>query len=324
MFQALKIMSLASALKARGNAPEALSAVVELGRIGNEKAIDLLVGALARRDGVTRAAARELGRIGHPSSIAPLVQALPHADVSKAVGEALVRIGAPAVAELVAALKSPQPVTRFAAANVLGEIGSSDAVDALVNLVMTDDDYAVRTAAATALGQIKDQKGIWGLVNVLRLRDETTAERQAALEGLRQAASRALNKIGSPLAKAAADGQDVEAALKEMEQAAAVTDSEVHPRLVGDLHLLKEPELVEVLNELIRASEEVSWASLERRDPMLASWFKTYELRAQAAQTIGKELHRRGGSALMRKIWEEQLGSYASVSNWWAGIGGWD
>jgi hypothetical protein len=130
-----------------------------------------------------------------------------------------------------------------------------------------------------------------------------------------------LHKIGSPLAKAAAEGQDVEAALKEMEQ--AIEDSEVHPRLVADLHLLTEADLVEVLIELIRASEEVSWAGLERREPMLAPWFKTYERRSEVAQTVGKELHRRGGTALMRKIFEEQLSAYPAVSNWWQGIGSW-
>lgn len=324
MFQALKLMSLAGALKAPGNDPKALSAVVDLGRIGNDKAVELLIGALGRRDGVSRAAARELGRLAHPTSIAPLVAALPHADVTKAVGEALVRIGVPAVEPLVASLKSTQAGARQSAANVLAEIADPGAADALVDMLQTDDTYAGRTAAANALGQIKDARAIWALVNVLKMRDETTADRQVELEGLRQAASRALNRIGSPLAKAAAEGKDVETALREMEQAAATTDSEVHPRLLGELHLLKESELVEVLVELIRASEEVSWAGLERREPMLAGWFKTYELRAQVAQTVGKELHRRGGTALMRKIFEEQLNSYASVNNWWAGIGSWN
>lgn len=317
-------MSLAGALKARGNAPEALSAVVELGRIGNDKAVDLLIGALGRRDGVTRAAARELGRIAHPKSIPPLVAALPHVDVTKAVAEALVRIGAAAVEPLLPALKAPDAGARQAAATVLGEIGDGRAVDGLVEVLQTDDSYAVRTAAAVALGQIKDARAIWALVHTLKLRDETSAERQAALDGLRQAAARSLHKIGSPLAKAAAEGQDVEAALREMEQSAAVADAEVHPRLVGDLHLLKDAELIEVLVDLVRASEEVSWAGLERREPMLAGWFKTYERRAQVAQTVGKELHRRGGAALMKKVFEENLGSYASLGNWWSAIGGWN
>ena len=56
-------MNLAGALKAKGNAQEAYSAVIELGRIGNDKAIDLLIQALGRGDGVARSAARELGKL---------------------------------------------------------------------------------------------------------------------------------------------------------------------------------------------------------------------------------------------------------------------
>jgi len=51
---------------------------------------------------------------------------------------------------------------------------------------------------------------------------------------------------------------------------------------------------------------------------------KTYDQRAGAAQIVGKELQRRGGTALMRQVFEEQLGSYAALSNWWSGIRGWE
>jgi len=321
MFQTLKIMSLAGALKARGNAQEAYSAVVELGRIGTEKAVDLLVGALARQDGVSRAAARELGKLAHPKSFTALIALLENNDVRQSASEALVRIGGAAIEPLTSALKSAGPMVRQTAAQILGEIGDKQAVDVLIEALQTDESYSVRAAAATALGQLKDPKCIWILVHTLRLRDETSAERQAALEELRQAITRALHKIGSPLAKAAAQGQDVEAALREMEQ--SLSESEVHPRLIGDLHLLTEAELVEVLNELVRASEEVSWAGLERREPMLAAWFKTYDRRVEVAQTVGKELHRRGGTPLLKKVFEEQLSAYPAVSNWWQGIGNW-
>src|SRR5262245_54756225 len=189
-------MSLAGALKAPGNAPEAFSAVVELGRIGNDKAVDLLIGALARRDGVTRAAARELGRIGSPKSFTPLVALLAVADVRQSVSEALVHIGAPAIESILAALKASEPSARQAAAAVLGQIGDKQATDGLVEVMQTDDSYAVRSAAAGALGQIKDTKAIWILVQTLKLRDETTAERQAELDELRHATSKALHKIG--------------------------------------------------------------------------------------------------------------------------------
>src|SRR5437870_4384085 len=61
MIKTLKLWKLAGDLKAKGNAPEAFSAVVELGKVGGSKAVDLLLVALARHDGVARSAARELG-----------------------------------------------------------------------------------------------------------------------------------------------------------------------------------------------------------------------------------------------------------------------
>jgi HEAT repeat protein len=321
MFQALKFRSLAGALKSKGNAQEAYSAVVELGQLGSDKAVDLLISCLARRDGVSRAAARELGRIGNPRALESLTTMLKHPDINQSAAEALVRIGSNAVEPLAAVLKSEHVAARQLAASTLGDIADRRAVEGLIEAMQTDEDYRVRTAAANALGQIKDTRALWVLIGTLKLRDETTPERQAALEELRQATTRALHKIGDPLAKAAAEGQDVDDALRKMEQ--ALSDAEVHPRLVKDVHLLSERELVEVLHELVKASEEVSWAGLERREPMLAGWFKTYERRAQVAQTVGQELHRRGGTALMRKVLEEQLASYPSISNWWQGVDGW-
>ena len=50
MFQFLKFGRLAGALKSGG--PDAYSAVLELGQIGGPKAVELLVEALSRVDGV--------------------------------------------------------------------------------------------------------------------------------------------------------------------------------------------------------------------------------------------------------------------------------
>src|SRR6266568_1881686 len=81
IFEAFKLSKLCSALKSPGNAQEAYDAVLELGRMDNAKAVDLLIGALARLDGVSRSAARELGRVGSERAIKPLVDLLANADV---------------------------------------------------------------------------------------------------------------------------------------------------------------------------------------------------------------------------------------------------
>jgi HEAT repeat protein len=322
MLKSLKLWHLAGALKSKGNAPEAYSAVLELGRLGSDKAMDLLIEALGRRDGVTRSAARELGKLRDERAITPLVALLGDREVNQAAAEALLAFGAKALEPLIEILKTGDGHARQMAAFALGEIRDKRAVEPLVTVMQTDDVYAVRTAAATALGQLKDARAVWVLVATLQMRDETTPERQAALEQLRTATQLALRKIGDPLAaKPAAGGSATEAAVAEAEK--KVAEAGVHPKLVGDVKLLTNPELVDILKELIGASEEISWAKLESREPLLPPYFKTYEQRSGIAETVGRELHRRGGSALLKQVLEQQLNHYAAIANWWSAIGEW-
>jgi HEAT repeat protein len=321
MFKALKLMHLAGALKSKGNAQEAYSAVLELGRLGHEKAVDLLIEAMARRDGVARSAARELGKLGNDRAIPPLIRLLGNAEVNQAAAEALLAFGTKAVNPLIETLKDGNGDARQAAAFALGEIRDKQAVEPLVMVMQTDDVYAVRTAAATALGNLKDARAVWVLVATLQMRDETTPERQASLEQLRHATTLAMRKIGDPLVNKTALGSmtaDAQAAVQQVEQ--AVAEKGAHPKLAGDLKLLKNDELIEVAKELIASSEEISWAKLENREPMLPPYFIDYEQRAGAAEKVGRELHRRGGTTLLKQVLEEQLGNHTAISNWWSGI----
>ena len=234
LFGAFKLSKLRSALKSPGNAPQAFDAVLELGRIGNTKAVDLLIGALARLDGVSRNAARELGRIGSERAIKPLVVLLANAEVNESAAEALAKLGGKSVGPLLDALSSQDPTVRRMAAGALGGIGDPRAVGSLAQLLQSDPEYAVRTAAATALGQLKDPGAIWALVGTLKLRDEIEPERQLALEQLRNATSRALRKIGDPLKSSQPAGAPLppEPAAETSSTADAAT--ELHPRLAGD------------------------------------------------------------------------------------------
>lgn len=324
MFQTIKMMNLASALKAKGNAQEAYSAVIELGRLGNDKAVALLITALARRDGVARSAARELGKLRAEKATPVLVGLLSDGEVNRAAADALLAYGPAAVGPLIDALKTGDGLAREVTAAALGELRDKRAVEPLIQIMQTDDVYAVRTAAATALGNLKDARAVWVLVQTLQLRDETTPERQLALDQLRHAAQLAMRKIGDPLAAKTTTSQaaatTTEEAVAEAEQALA--NGEVHPRLIDEPRLLTNDELVDVMKEIISASEEISWAALERREPMLPLYFKSYEQRSRAAETVGKELYRRGGSLLLKRIHQEQLGNNTAISNWWSEIGG--
>lgn len=319
MFKTLKLWQLSSALKSKGNSPEAYSAVLELGRVGDDKAVEMLVETLARKDGVARSAARELGKLRNGKAIPALIASLESSEVNQAAAEALLGFGATAVGPLLDALKSGSGAARQLVASALGELRDKRAVEPLIQIMQTDDVYAVRTAAATALGQLKDSRAVWVLVGTLQMRDETTPDRQAALEQLRNATQLALRKIGDPLAAKAAGATvtDVaDAAVAEAER--IVAESGVHPKLVGDVKLLTNDEIIEVLRELIAATEEISWAKLESREPMLAAHFKDYELRMGVADKLGGELYRRGGAPLLRQVLDQQLGNHSAIANWWA------
>jgi len=177
-----------------------------------------------------------------------------------------------------------------------------------------DDDYGVRTVAVQALGQIKDQRAIWVLVNVLKLRDETDPDLQRKVVELRNAAQLAMRRIGDPLA-AVKSGSQTPFAEESGEES---TEPTLHPRLLGDLSLLSEGDLVGILKELIAASEEISWAKLENREPVLAPHFKSYEQRRQTAEAVGIELARRGGPQFPGRILERDLNNYATIRNWWS------
>jgi HEAT repeat protein len=318
MFEGIKLWKLAGVLRRPGNDPAAYAAVVEVGRVGGSGAVDLLIGALDRRDGVARSAARELGRLGDERAIPPLIALLANAEVSQAASEALVKLGSKAVSALSTALRSDDVAVRRLATLTLGEIGDKSAVDPLVKILQTDDDYAVRTSAATALGQLKDQRAIWVLVGTLKLRDEISPERRVALDQLRQAANLAMRRIGDPLAAKSSPPPNTAAAAVAQLEKNIVTD--LHPRLIGTATVLTEAELVDILKELITASEEISWANLEQRPPVLAPHFGSYEQRRRTAEIVGTELHRRGGAALMKTVLEKQLGDNAAIRNWWSGV----
>ena len=320
MFGSLKLLQLSSTLKKPRETQEAYSAVVELGRIGSDKAIDLLIGCLARGDGVARSAARELGRLADERSIQPLVDALAKPEISQSAAEALVRIGPRAAEQLISALKNPSSEVRRLSAEILGTIAEKHAVEPLIQVMQSDSDYAVRTAAAKTLGDLKDPRALWVIVGTLKLRDETTPERQVGLEKLRQAASAAWRKIGDPLGKGGNNSLEMsEAALAQ--QVLQDHDHDVHPRLAGELTYESEQDLIGVLKEMITASEEVSWAKLENREPMLTAYFKTYDQRREAAEKVGTELLRRKGASDLRQILANDLGNHAAIRNWWNSAG---
>jgi HEAT repeat protein len=97
----------------------------------------------------------------------------------------LVRIGAPAVEPLIAALQDEKDAVRQAAVKVLGEIGDARVVEGLLTR-LEDESWIVRGSAAEALGRIGDARAVEGLLTQLEDEDE----------GVRGSAAEALGRIG--------------------------------------------------------------------------------------------------------------------------------
>lgn len=180
-----------------------------LGKIGDRTAVEQLVAAVKLGDfGAKEAAAAGLVRIGKPavtpligllkdsnqrvrdtaaaalvrigsSAIEPLIGTLQDPEVREASLEALTKIdpnwtrskqARSAVPTFIESLKSTDDRTRRAAAAILGEIGSPQAVEPLL-ATLQDPNESVREAAAIALGGLKDTRTLLPLIQVLNSKD---------------------------------------------------------------------------------------------------------------------------------------------------------
>jgi HEAT repeat protein len=124
-----------------------------LGEIGDIRAVDPLIAALRGREDVRGPAASALGRIGDARAVEPLIGALNDMRVCVAAAEALVRIGAPAAAPLVATLRDRAEVVRNAAAEALIVQIGAPAFGPLM-AALRDEQEAVRQSAADMLDRL--------------------------------------------------------------------------------------------------------------------------------------------------------------------------
>ena len=127
---------------------------MELALMG-EPAVDPLIRTLNGDDDRLRGeAAATLGEVGLPAAVGPLVDALADDAVASAAADALVAIGRPAVAPVLALLERAIGPARENAVEVLGRLGAHEAVPALVEFVRSGGDRLHRKAvdAMIAIG----------------------------------------------------------------------------------------------------------------------------------------------------------------------------
>lgn len=168
----------------------------ELAELEDETIIPRLMSALDE-DNTTyrRAAVKTLGAVG-PETIPPLVEAMLNSENVTVRGSAVKALAQVAICYpeipfleaglqgLAKALNDLNPVVNIAAVMALGEIGSTQAFDILLNTFETTDNIALSVAIANAFGSIKDTRGAEVLQKII---DDESVEgyvRESAVSAL--------------------------------------------------------------------------------------------------------------------------------------------
>lgn len=150
------------------------TAATALSKIGTA-AVSGLLDALKHRDyRVREMAAWALGEIGDAAAAPALIASLGEKDpeARRAIIAALVKIGVPAVPELLADLQSSDWTIRLAGVKLLGDIGDVSAVPTIAQLL--NDEYgAVRKATAEVLGKLADPGAVPALSQRLSTEDSS-------------------------------------------------------------------------------------------------------------------------------------------------------
>jgi HEAT repeat protein len=156
--------------------------------LGTEKDIDILIDDLINWDETTRAnAAKELGKLGDEKAIEPLLKALKDdkaEDVRIEAAKALVifyeNTTVPKkLAELIR--NEPSPIVRATIANSLGEMEDIEAIRKMVALLKDEKNIWVREAIVEAFGETKTDDFVPILLKVLEEDPAEEVRTQAAL-----------------------------------------------------------------------------------------------------------------------------------------------
>jgi len=153
-----------------------------LGRIGSEKAVNVLIAALDAKDSLNRwAIPKALGQSNHDKAVDVLIATFNDEglDLRKRAVEAIGEVGSrKAVNALIAAFNQEKSYVKESAIEALGKIGSKEAIDVLITAIK-DENRNVRMNAAVALGQIGCEKAVNTLIVALEHEDSFVAEQAA-------------------------------------------------------------------------------------------------------------------------------------------------
>jgi HEAT repeat protein len=218
-------------------------AVIALGRIGTDAALEFLIEAVGDETGhVRRAAVRVLGDFGGEASVRALLARLKserYQEVRNEIADTLVRIGTHTVMiELVRLLSYSRPEVREAAACALGKARVPEGLDALIE-AMNDSDAKVRRAVVEGISRYFDAKALPSLL--LALCDEDEKVRVVAVLGLGRWRTREAHEA---LLEQGLRDPDVWVRYRAAEQLGAHRVTAAVPALAALLRDPREPSLV--------------------------------------------------------------------------------
>jgi HEAT repeat protein len=148
--------------------------------------------------------AKRLGLV----AVEPLIGLLTdiHSDSSWRVKHALEAIGKAAMGPLIVSLNNNDKVVRKTAADILGVIGDSQAVEPLIKVLRDDNEWWVRLSAAEALTNINDASAVWAFTTALR--DSDWRVRKQAKKALETIGNTAIESLVTSLHSSDRDRRD--------------------------------------------------------------------------------------------------------------------
>lgn len=277
------------------NSPRGATVADELVKIG-ASAVESLIFTLERRDNfkyrdinVKIKVIEILGIIRDTRAIGPLIDILKLENNPNIRGEAagaLVRIGAPTVEPLIAALKDENKNVRYEIAWALGEIRDQRAMKPLITILQKDKDADVRRTAAWAVGRVYSYNMLkdFSIIKLL-----FASAKSGVDSGVRGAAVYALGEISSGDQKDTRVVDFLIGLLKDK-------DILVRSRAAEVLGLIKDPRALEPLitamkddNPLVRKNAvNTLWLKDERAVEPLISLLndKDKEVRSASAAKL--------------------------------------
>ncbi len=229
-----------------------------LGRLGDERALSILIDAIRRGDsediGSYIEAVAGIGAAAVPS----LIAGLEGKDITTGAASvaALVKIGTPSVGPLIEAIAGNVPEVRNAAVRALEQIGAP-AIEPLTHALLHDSRFEVRRRALEILGQIGEVHVVSALIEALDDDDP----------GVRVNAIRHLGNLGEasavgPLVRIVSSDKDSSLRRTAVASLGAIGDAQAIPTLID---ALEDPPLCQVgANALAELGQEAIEPLIER------------------------------------------------------------